>query len=200
MSPGLTIAPGHVCCRGRRTALARASATTRHVAIRGAGTKSGWGRPPRPSTWCVDREAERVLAHRHGDLTATVQAGATLARVNARCHTGSGCRSIRRAPIAPRSAASSRRTTAARCAIATARLRDLVHRRRTRPPMASRRKPAASSSRTSPATTCAAADRLVRQPRRHVGAHSSCRRFRRRRGRWWSRRETQRNAIGWCAR
>ena len=63
-----------------------------------------------------------MLAHAHGDLTATVEAGATLRDLNARSRgTGSGCRSIRRSRTRRPSAASSRPTTAARCATGTAR-------------------------------------------------------------------------------
>jgi glycolate oxidase FAD binding subunit len=67
--------------------LRAASRDRRRVSIRGAGTKAGWGAPPsdssRPSDIVLStRKLKAVLAHRHGDLTATVQAGATLADVN----------------------------------------------------------------------------------------------------------------------
>ncbi len=53
------------------------------VVVTGGGTKLGWGAPPdaidlRLSTSRLDA----VLEHRHGDLTATVEAGATLASAN----------------------------------------------------------------------------------------------------------------------
>ena len=56
----------------------------RSVLVRGGGTKLGWG----PPVDAVDvllstRALNAVEAHRHGDLTATVQAGAVLADVNA---------------------------------------------------------------------------------------------------------------------
>jgi glycolate oxidase FAD binding subunit len=65
--------------------LAGASRDRKRILIRGAGTKLTWGEPV--SMAPVDlvlstAKLNRVLAHRHGDLTATVQAGATLADVN----------------------------------------------------------------------------------------------------------------------
>jgi glycolate oxidase FAD binding subunit len=65
--------------------LAGASHDRKRILIRGAGTKLTWGEPV--SAAPVDlvlstAKLNRVLAHRHGDLTATVQAGATLADVN----------------------------------------------------------------------------------------------------------------------
>ena len=59
-----------------RTAVARAA--------RGSGTKLAWGRVAcRRSIWSsAPRRLDRVLAHAHGDLTATVQAGATVAGTN----------------------------------------------------------------------------------------------------------------------
>jgi len=65
--------------------LAAASRDRQRIAIRGAGTKLTWGEPvPAPPVDLVlsTEKLNRVLAHRHGDLTATVQAGATLADVN----------------------------------------------------------------------------------------------------------------------
>ena len=51
--------------------------------VRGAGTKLGWGSPPRPIDLLISTvRLNAVVAHRHGDLTATVQAGATLGTVN----------------------------------------------------------------------------------------------------------------------
>jgi glycolate oxidase FAD binding subunit len=53
------------------------------VLVRGAGTKLGWGRPPRLLDVLISTaRLNAVVAHRHGDLTATIQAGATLASVN----------------------------------------------------------------------------------------------------------------------
>jgi glycolate oxidase FAD binding subunit len=53
------------------------------VLPRGSGTKLGWGPPP-PAIDVVISTARlnAVVAHRHGDLTATIQAGAKLADVN----------------------------------------------------------------------------------------------------------------------
>lgn len=56
----------------------------RSVAVRGGGTKLGWGAPAAPVDVLLStRGLDAVEAHRHGDLTATVQAGAALADVNA---------------------------------------------------------------------------------------------------------------------
>lgn len=53
------------------------------VIARGSGTKLTWGAPPqRADVVLSTRRLNAVLAHRHGDLTATVQAGATLRDVN----------------------------------------------------------------------------------------------------------------------
>lgn len=54
------------------------------VRVRGGGTKQEWGKPGEAvdlllRTACLSG----VVEHRHGDLTATVEAGATLASVNA---------------------------------------------------------------------------------------------------------------------
>jgi glycolate oxidase FAD binding subunit len=64
--------------------LALASTEQLAVAIQGGGTKQTWGRTARPVDLLLSTAAlDRVVAHRHGDLTATVEAGATLASVNA---------------------------------------------------------------------------------------------------------------------
>ena len=64
-------------------ALARAARDKRTVAIEGAGTKRGWGSiAPAADVTISTRDLNAVVEHRHGDLTATVQAGATLADVN----------------------------------------------------------------------------------------------------------------------
>jgi glycolate oxidase FAD binding subunit len=53
------------------------------VLVRGAGTKIGWGPAPRSIDVLMSTaRLNAVVAHRHGDLTATVQAGATLSHVN----------------------------------------------------------------------------------------------------------------------
>ena len=64
-------------------ALARASRAKLRVAVHGGGTKVDWGPPPPPADVGIStRRLDAVVAHRYGDLTATVQAGATLAAVN----------------------------------------------------------------------------------------------------------------------
>ena len=64
-------------------ALLRASDARQSIVIRGAGTKIDWGRPPQHVDAIVSTRAlNRVLAHQHGDLTATIEAGATLREVN----------------------------------------------------------------------------------------------------------------------
>jgi glycolate dehydrogenase FAD-binding subunit len=53
------------------------------VLTRGSGTKLGWGPTPQAIDLLLSTSRlNRVVAHRHGDLTATVQSGATLAGVN----------------------------------------------------------------------------------------------------------------------
>ncbi len=61
-----------------------ASEHGRSVVVRGGGTKLGWGAPAGSIDVLLStRGLGAVEAHRHGDLTATVQAGAVLADVNA---------------------------------------------------------------------------------------------------------------------
>ena len=51
--------------------------------MRGSGTKLAWGRRPAEIDLVVGTaRLNRVLAHSQGDLTATVQAGATVAGTN----------------------------------------------------------------------------------------------------------------------
>ncbi len=60
-----------------------ASERRQSVVIRGAGTKLDWGRPAGHIDLMLDmRRLNRVLAHQHGDLTATIEAGASLRDVN----------------------------------------------------------------------------------------------------------------------
>jgi glycolate oxidase FAD binding subunit len=64
--------------------LARASRDRLPTVIRGGGTKIGWGRPPRSVDVVISTaRLSELLAHRHGDLTATVQAGMRLGDLNA---------------------------------------------------------------------------------------------------------------------
>jgi len=65
------------------SALARASRARQRVAIEGAATKSGWGSLAAAADVTLTTGAlNAVVDHRYGDLTATVQAGASLAAVN----------------------------------------------------------------------------------------------------------------------
>ncbi|MEO8256404.1 MAG: FAD-binding oxidoreductase [Acidobacteriota bacterium] len=62
-------------------------ASQEHVSLvlRGGGTKLGWGRRGgRIDLLASTARLDRVLAHEHGDLTATVEAGATIGDVNRR--------------------------------------------------------------------------------------------------------------------
>ena len=64
-------------------ALKHASETRQSIIIRGAGTKLDWGRSPGRVDMILDmRGLNRVLEHQHGDMTATIEAGATLGDVN----------------------------------------------------------------------------------------------------------------------
>ena len=64
-------------------ALRRASDARQSIVIRGADTKGEWGRPAARIDTVLDmRLMNRILAHEHGDLTATIEAGATLREVN----------------------------------------------------------------------------------------------------------------------
>jgi glycolate oxidase FAD binding subunit len=64
------------------------SDTHTSITIRGGGTKSEWGGKRGPDTpsasdiLLTTARLNRILAHRHGDLTATVEAGAVLDDVN----------------------------------------------------------------------------------------------------------------------
>lgn len=65
-------------------ALAWASAEGLSVRVSGGGTKQDWGTPGAAADLLLSTAAlSTVVEHRHGDLTATVEAGATLAAVNA---------------------------------------------------------------------------------------------------------------------
>ncbi len=65
-------------------ALRRANDDRLAVVIAGAGTKADWGRAaPAADVVVSTRRLNRLISHEHGDLTATVEAGATLADVNA---------------------------------------------------------------------------------------------------------------------
>jgi glycolate oxidase FAD binding subunit len=64
-------------------ALAHASAQRWSTVIRGGGTKLGWGRIASAIDLVISTASiNQLVAHRHGDMTATVQSGASLADVN----------------------------------------------------------------------------------------------------------------------
>lgn len=64
--------------------LAWASRARLSVVVRGGGTRDRWGRAPRGVDVLVRlNRLNRIVAHEPGDLTATVEAGATLEAVNA---------------------------------------------------------------------------------------------------------------------
>lgn len=63
--------------------LAMATQARRATVISGGGTKLAWGRPPAQLDLLVSTaKLNRLVAHRYGDLTATIEAGATLAETN----------------------------------------------------------------------------------------------------------------------
>jgi glycolate oxidase FAD binding subunit len=63
--------------------LAWASREAASVVLSGRGTRLAWGRWPGAIDLVIStRRLNRVLAHSHGDLTATVEAGATIRDVN----------------------------------------------------------------------------------------------------------------------
>ena len=64
-------------------ALAQASGARLQTVIRGGGSKIGWGRRPATIDLVLSTaRLNRLIAHRHGDLTATVQAGMPLRDLN----------------------------------------------------------------------------------------------------------------------
>jgi glycolate oxidase FAD binding subunit len=64
------------------TTLREAAAKGRRVRVRGGGTKLGWGAAMAAPDIEIDmREHDRVLEHNAGDLTAVVQAGVPLVRL-----------------------------------------------------------------------------------------------------------------------
>jgi glycolate oxidase FAD binding subunit len=64
------------------TRMREAAAAGRRVRVRGGGTKLGWGAAVAAPDVEIDmREHDRVLEHNAGDLTAVVQAGVPLARL-----------------------------------------------------------------------------------------------------------------------
>lgn len=81
------VMPGAVCepetAEEAAEALVAARDAGHAVVIRGGGTKIGWGRTPAAvDVMLSTRRLDRLVAHEHADLTATVQAGARLGDVN----------------------------------------------------------------------------------------------------------------------
>ncbi len=82
-TPDLPVAIHPSTAQEVAAALKRASDRRESVVIRGAGTKIDWARPAAHIDVVLDmRRLNRVLAHEHGDLTATIEAGAALRDVN----------------------------------------------------------------------------------------------------------------------
>ncbi len=75
--PRLVVEPADA--EGVAAVLATASRERLRVVVRGGGTKLEWGRRPEPIDLLVSlRRLRRLIAHEHADLTASVEAGATL--------------------------------------------------------------------------------------------------------------------------
>jgi glycolate oxidase FAD binding subunit len=61
----------------------QASDARQSLVIRGAGSKDGYGRTPSRIDVILDMQRlNHILAHEHGDMTATIEAGASLRHVN----------------------------------------------------------------------------------------------------------------------
>ena len=79
--PGVIVEPASAEAIG--AVLEWASREKLCVMVRGSGTKIGWGAPPRQVDILLSTaRLNAVVAHRHGDLTATIQTGAKLGDVN----------------------------------------------------------------------------------------------------------------------
>jgi len=64
-------------------AMSSAQAARRATVISGGGSKLSWGRTPgRVDVVVSTARLSHLIAHRHGDLTATIESGATLTDVN----------------------------------------------------------------------------------------------------------------------
>jgi glycolate oxidase FAD binding subunit len=79
--PAAIVTPGEV---GELAATLAAAATDRKATIiSGGGTKLSWGRTPAQVDLLVSTSRlNRLVAHRYGDLTATIEGGARLSDVN----------------------------------------------------------------------------------------------------------------------
>jgi len=83
------IIPRHVALpespEGLAQILADGSRDRQLIVLRGGGSKLGWGRVPSRVDLVIGTEKlNRLLAHRHGDMTVTAQAGMPLAELNRR--------------------------------------------------------------------------------------------------------------------
>jgi glycolate oxidase FAD binding subunit len=81
------VVPRHVALPESAEALARLLADASHgrqlTVLRGGGSKLGWGRVPSRVDLVIRTEKlNRLLAHRHGDMTVTAEAGMPLAELN----------------------------------------------------------------------------------------------------------------------
>ncbi len=83
IQPGVVVSPR--TARGVALALEAASKDGRATVIRGAGTRLAWGRPPARLDVVLEMtQLERVVRHREGDLTVTVDAATPVEVLNAR--------------------------------------------------------------------------------------------------------------------
>ena len=82
VAPGMVIEPGDAAAVAG--VLSRANLAGLAVIPRGGGTKLDWGRPPRRADLVLSTaRLDRVLEHAWADLTATVEAGCSVARLQA---------------------------------------------------------------------------------------------------------------------
>lgn len=81
IQPAAVATPGDV--EELAATLATATAARKATVISGGGTKLSWGRTPARVDLVVSTgKLTRLVAHRYGDLTATIESGARLADVN----------------------------------------------------------------------------------------------------------------------
>ena len=83
------VAPRHVAlpesAEDLAQVLADASREKQRTVLRGGGSKLGWGRVPSQVDLVIGTEKlNRLIAHRHGDMTVTAQAGMSLVDLNRR--------------------------------------------------------------------------------------------------------------------
>jgi glycolate oxidase FAD binding subunit len=80
VQPQLVVAPGSAADLAR--VLRWANSAGLRVALRGGGSKLDWGNPPAGiDVVLLTRRLDRVLEHAWGDMTATVEAGCSVARL-----------------------------------------------------------------------------------------------------------------------